>query len=216
MGTYKNGILGAFKGKVGNVVGSTWNGIHYMRAVPANVKDAKTPKQLAQRQRFSLMTSFMRKFKTVVTIGFRNGAGNMTPGNRALSYNIKNAIDGEYPDLEILYENLRFSRGDLIDAYQPQAVSEDPGQLQLSWTDNSDDGSASPDDRLIVACYSTERDAVFLNTDAAAREDESAVITMPEIWQGDVAETYIFFASSDESMVSDTTYLGAIEIDEAP
>ena len=140
----------------------------------------------------------------------------MAPGNRALSYNIKNAIGGEYPDLEIQYENLRFSRGDLIDAYQPQAVSEDPGQLQLSWTDNSDDGSASPDDRLIVACYSPERDAVFLNTDAAAREDESAVITMPEVWQGDVAETYIFFVSSDERMVSDTTYLGAIEIDEAP
>ncbi|WP_069133550.1 DUF6266 family protein [Rhodohalobacter halophilus] len=216
MGTYKNGILGAFKGKVGNVVGSTWNGIPYMRAIPANVKDAKTPKQLAQRQRFSIMTSFLRRFKAAISIGFKYGAGNMAPANRAMSYNIKNAIGGEYPDLEIQFENLRFSRGDLIGLYQPEAVSDEPGKLLLSWTDNTSDGSALPDDNLVVVCYSPDRDAVYQFLEAAAREDESVEIILPEPWQGEVAETYAFFISSDGKEVSDTTYLGAIQINEAP
>jgi len=40
MGTYNKGILGAFYGKVGTVVGSTWRGKDVMRSLPrkSNVK----------------------------------------------------------------------------------------------------------------------------------------------------------------------------------
>ena len=34
MGKIKQGILGGFRGKVGTVVGSYWNGIFYMKALP--------------------------------------------------------------------------------------------------------------------------------------------------------------------------------------
>jgi hypothetical protein len=34
MGIIKQGILGGFSGKVGNVVGGTWKGIDYMRVLP--------------------------------------------------------------------------------------------------------------------------------------------------------------------------------------
>ena len=52
MGKIKQGILGGFKGKVGTVIGSSWNGIAYMRGLPQSQKDPKTAAQLSQRSYF--------------------------------------------------------------------------------------------------------------------------------------------------------------------
>ena len=52
MGKIKQGILGGFKGKVGTVIGSSWNGIAYMRGLPQSVKNPKTAAQQAQRAFF--------------------------------------------------------------------------------------------------------------------------------------------------------------------
>lgn len=214
MGRYKNGAFGAFTGKIGNLVGSTWNGIHYMRSVPAHRKDAKTEKQLAQRQRFRLMTSFLRKFRAVVNIGFKKGTGNMAASNRAMSYNIKNAISGDYPDYEVQYENLMLSRGELTGSHNASAESGSPGEITLTWKDNSGEGSASPDDMLVVALYNTERETVFYSTEAAERQDESVTLELPGSYEGTPVEAYIFFVSPDEEWTSDSDYLGSVTIQE--
>ena len=53
MGKIKQGILGGFKGKVGTVIGASWNGIAYMRGLPQSVKNPKTAAQQAQRAFFA-------------------------------------------------------------------------------------------------------------------------------------------------------------------
>ena len=52
MGKIKQGILGGFKGKVGTVIGASWNGIAYMRGLPQSVRNPKTAAQEAQRAFF--------------------------------------------------------------------------------------------------------------------------------------------------------------------
>jgi len=52
MGKIKQGILGGFKGKVGTVIGASWNGIVYMRGLPQSIKNPKTAAQQAQRAFF--------------------------------------------------------------------------------------------------------------------------------------------------------------------
>ena len=52
MGKIKQGILGGFKGKVGTVIGSSWNGIAYMKGLPQSIKNPKTAAQQAQRALF--------------------------------------------------------------------------------------------------------------------------------------------------------------------
>lgn len=52
MGKIKQGILGGFKGKVGTVIGASWNGIAYMKGLPQSQKDPKTAAQIAQRNYF--------------------------------------------------------------------------------------------------------------------------------------------------------------------
>ena len=53
MGKIKQGILGGFRGKVGTVIGASWNGIAYMRGLPQSVKNPKTAAQQAQRAFFA-------------------------------------------------------------------------------------------------------------------------------------------------------------------
>ena len=49
MGKIKQGILGGFKGKVGTVIGASWNGISYMRGIAQSVRNANTTAQRTQR-----------------------------------------------------------------------------------------------------------------------------------------------------------------------
>ena len=57
MGKIKQGILGGFKGKVGTVIGSSWNGIAYMRGQAQSVKNPKTAAQMQQRNFFKDLQS---------------------------------------------------------------------------------------------------------------------------------------------------------------
>jgi hypothetical protein len=52
MGKIKQGILGGFRGKVGTVIGASWNGIAYMRGLAQSHKNPKTAAQLQQRAFF--------------------------------------------------------------------------------------------------------------------------------------------------------------------
>ena len=52
MGKIKQGILGGFKGTVGTVIGSSWNGIAYMKGKPRSVKNPRTDAQVQQRNFF--------------------------------------------------------------------------------------------------------------------------------------------------------------------
>jgi len=49
MGKMKNGILDAFSGTIGRVVGTSWRGVAVMRSKAHSRKNANTPKQQEQK-----------------------------------------------------------------------------------------------------------------------------------------------------------------------
>lgn len=97
MAKIDEGILGPFSGKVGEVIGSSWHGIPYIKSQPAVFHDAKSPAQLAQRMKMQVAHGFVKSVKIYAEIGFRMVSGNQTPYNRAVSCIMKQAIVGEYP-----------------------------------------------------------------------------------------------------------------------
>ena len=84
MGTIKQGILGGFSGKVGTVVGSSWKGISYMRGQAQSVKNPRTAKQMAQRDKFSLALSFIRPIQSFIQVGFKTYAQKQSEFNAAM------------------------------------------------------------------------------------------------------------------------------------
>lgn len=217
MATFNKGILGGFSGKVGNVIGGSWNGIDYMRSKPNNVKDPKTEAQLTQRQKFALVTSFLKKIKPVINAGYKPLTKQMTSVNSAMSYNIKNAVSGNYPDLELDFESVLVARGDLIPAINASAESSAPAEISFSWTDNSGVGSAKEDDQALILVYSTDKDrGIFVTDSGPTRDEETYTLTLPGNYEGDTVEAYLAFVSADGEETSDSDYLGSITITETP
>ena len=62
MAIAKDGILGGFSGKVGNIVGLTLNGVPIMRAAPKSSQKPPTEKLRLQRLKFSLAIEFTKPF----------------------------------------------------------------------------------------------------------------------------------------------------------
>lgn len=213
MATFNKGILGGFSGKVGNVVGGSWRGIDYMRSKPTKVNNPNTPAQQTQRQKFALMMGLLKKIKPVIQAGFKTGNRRQTAFNSAASYNLKKAVSGTAPDVEIDFAALMVSRGTLMQAQGATAESNNPGELVFSWSDNSGMGNAQPDDRALILVYNPVREqAIFNVEDGPIRGDATYTMTVPDNYAGEQVETYIGFASADGSEASDSSYLGAITV----
>ena len=142
MGKISQGILGGVSGKVGNVVGGSWKGIDYLRILPVSVANPRTPAQKDQRSKFLTVINFLEPIKDFIRVGFKNYAVKMTQFNSALSYNVKNAIAGTYPDYTIDYSNALVSRGGLAPAMDGSVNSTVAGIVTYEWNDNSGNGNA--------------------------------------------------------------------------
>ena len=144
MGTIKQGILGGFSGKVGTVVGSSWKGISYMRGQAQNVKNPRTAKQVAQRDKFSLALSFIRPIQSFIQIGFKTYAHRQSAFNAAMSYTLKNVIKGTYPSFTIDYTQAMVSRGSLAKPLNIQKLNNDNeiAVYDMTSTCRGDEGSS--------------------------------------------------------------------------
>lgn len=207
MGSIKQGILGGFSGKVGSVIGSNWKGISYMRSIALNVKDARSPKQLAQRWKFALAIAFLKPMKSFIDVGFKLYAVRQTAMNAALSYTLKNAIAGVAPDFGIDYSKVMVSRGGLELPLNVQMLNNE-GEVALSWVDNSGVGNASDTDFAMPLVYNANKCAAIYDMVSSCRGDEGVSLSYPSDWVGDTVHVYLAFVSDDASSVSDSVYVG--------
>src|SRR5258705_2925994 len=129
MGIINKGILGAVSGTVGTVIGGTWKGISYIRSQSSSRRTTFTQPQLDQQVRFATTVSFLQPMTALLSISFRDFAVKMTGFNNALSYTLKNAITGTYPDYTIDYSMALVSRGNLPNTTDPAAAVSSPGQV---------------------------------------------------------------------------------------
>lgn len=211
MGKISQGILGGFSGKVGNVIGGNWKGIDYMRVKPASVANPQTAGQMDQRSKFSAVIGFLQPISEFIKIGFKGYAIKMTAFNSAMSYNVKNALTGDYPDYEMDYANALVSRGSLAPALNATAASANVGEVTFSWDDNSTEGNANATDKaMLLVLNPAKKEAVFV-TDGAVRTAEEQLLTVPANYSGDDVECFIAFIALDGT-VSNSKYVGSVSV----
>ncbi len=219
MATHRQGVLGGFKGRIGNIVGSSWNGQNVMRIRPASVSNPRTPAQQNIRSRFALMGRLLSTQRRLVNIGFKAYVEGGTAFNAAMKYNLANAVAGEYPDLSLDFSQLRLSRGTLPVLTGLQAVVSSSLSFDLTWTDNSSMSQAGPDDLLMIGVYDPETASGYNLMGAFKRSDASGSVTLPDNWANRQIELFVFVVSplgmgqlySKES-ISESTYLGTLQL----
>lgn len=201
MARYKDGALGPFSGKVGNIVGTYWKGRFLMRAAPDVSQVVPTPARLMQQQKFAMMAKYLNPLKGVINIGFAHDAElrHVTPRNVAMSVNMANAFNWNGTAWEIAYDSVQLSRGLFLGA-ENMYVGVQGRDMRVSWTNNypqmaglTSSGKeiwTSTNDKVIVAMYNIDRGEVlfiFVQRDTGAVVQEE-----PAEWQpGQAMEAYV-------------------------
>ena len=212
MGTYNKGILGAFSGKVGPVVGATWRGKDVMRSLPKKGNRLATEFQQAQRSKFAMTTEFLSGVQPVIKRYFGNDTGLKTRRNQAMSYLMKEAIVFNDPNYEWDYTKVLISKGDLL-GINNGAVTAGTGQnLDFSWTDNSGQGEAMATDKLVVVVYEPTSKATVYSLNAGSRSSGSATLELPSFLSGLEVQVWTTFVSSNDKLAATSIYLGAVMV----
>jgi hypothetical protein len=203
MAKYLQGIIGAFSGKIGPVVGSSRNGVPYMkgkgkpRTGPVGEMEGKN------RNKFSAGHAWLKPLLSFLRVGF-NGFSRTTYGyNAAKSYNFKHAMK----DGQMVPALVRVSDGNLPLSAELSVSLEDNSKLQFSWSGDYVD-RANARDQIMVLVYNPESRTAIQEVHGAFRETGSQLIDIFHEFTGQVIHVYAAFIAADRSRQSNSVYLG--------
>ena len=204
MGKIKQGILGGFKGKVGTVIGSSWNGIAYMRGLAQSVKNPKTAAQLQQCAYFKDLQGLVGQltdeqlqslFPTVM-----RGMTRRNMLTRQLAAAATVVDDVKSVDLSLM-EGI--GNGERIDSPMLESlVSEIDGSLAIYAEAAAAEAIGKPAEAnfIAVAYNVTKRKIGVFNTDVT---DPSLGVSVPVgNWaeEGDSVRFYLTYAAKGENV----------------
>lgn len=210
MGTFSKGILGGFSGTVGTVIGGNWKGIQYMRSQPNKRSGSSTLRQLMQQAKFASVIAFESTMTGLLETSFRDYAVKMSGYNNAVSYNLKNAVSGTYPDFVIDYSLALVSRGSLSNATAPAATTT-AGKVFFTWTDNSGVGNASADDAAILVVYCAAVKTTIYTLNGGTRSAGAGSIEVPG-FAGNTVQTWLGFIAADGKKIANSFFTGALTV----
>jgi hypothetical protein len=210
MAKYQNGILGSFSGKVGNVVGSSWNGIPVIRSKPSRKQGGNSLLQEQQRAKFLLMTKFLRPLTELFNQTYRRSAVGMTCFNKAFSEN-RNALTGDYPTLGIDYPRILLSKGKLPLGEPPALSSPGKGKLLLTWKTGDGINRELTKGAAFIAAYNeTFSRWIFELFETVDRS--SSCILDADLFAGMEVQTWVGFIARGGGMISESRYMGVIRV----
>jgi|SRR5690554_1470787 len=213
MATIKQGILGAFSGKVGSVVGSSWKGIPVMKSLPPSVANPKTAKQIEQRSRMKACTAFSQAILADVIKPLNDRfASRMSGFNAFTSRNIACFEGGELSQPEELAISPLGNKAQLIDAI---AAEVKPGKkearVEIETTSIAGTGKALASDKPYFVIYNRSTKKSFGFAPHEERQNDEFVIALPddEFSPDDVVDVWFAFLREDGTVVFETAYATA-------
>jgi hypothetical protein len=188
MAIVQNPITGRTRKAFGTAVFAKQFDKNTMRTKPLQVRDPKTPKQLTQRLKFSTIVELIRQVIPTLNNVYAGSLTNMSPFNKIVSVNIKNAFTGTPPVLDHTKVVLCTFKGSTVKDVTITAL---PNQvMQIDWNPNTTnvDELASMISFIMFNC--TNNEAVLFK-DVAARSIGTANVTVPDTWVGALTTIHI-------------------------
>jgi len=207
------GILGPVIGTLGPVTGKTWKDKATLsaRRSPAKTDKNPTPAQLNQRNKFGFVSKFLHGASSLVKITFRELASGKTEFQCAVSYNVSNAVSGEYPNYTLHYNLVSVGRGTLPNAVLPEAkLGDTPGEIRFIWADNTGIGTAAASDTAIAVMY-LANEKHWARVPHDAKRSDGSLTHIFTSYKGTV-HTWLTFVSDNEK-ASDSVYTGALMLE---
>ncbi|HMI01857.1 MAG TPA: DUF6266 family protein [Pedobacter sp.] len=214
MARLPKGLFGGFSGKLGDLVGYNRNGKDLVRTKGKSTKPASV-KQLAVRQKISLLNTTLGAMLTVINVGFKlvvKGT-DKNPFNEAVSYNFKHACLGAYPEISIDYSQLLVSQGSLPPAFEPN-VNVVPGGLEFTWGLDPLVHDNILNDRAMLLIYYPDPDHLPASNEnvvcvliGAQRKALKDFIELPPAYLTAPMHCYITFVAEDGNSISNSVFI---------
>ena len=203
MGKIKQGILGGFKGKVGTVIGASWNGIAYMRGLAQSVKNPKTAGQTTQRGFFREILDIVGQFsKEQLAFLFPNTPAKMTRHNALVKQLTEfAAVDGDVKSVDLGNINSlgNGSTGELPDV----AITAAGENLTISWDDaTADRAEAAEEYPTIFVANVTKKKVYLVNSTAALGATGEVSFNVGLAAYGEATDTFSGFMMLTGSKVA--------------
>lgn len=212
MARLPKGILGPFIGKVGPIVGATWNGIPYIRSKPKKRRKKKATRsaaQIANEAKFKFTNHWMIPFHPYIMVGFGNFPADKPPISMAFAVNFREAVIGSFPEFDIDYAKVVLSTGSLPGLTEPVISFSASDTIELTW-EQSMEQHVSYNDQLILVLFSRN----LLMTDGfvggVKRASGKFSFQFDSRMIAEELDAYVFVTSLDRSRISNSVYLGRI------
>ena len=162
MGKIKQGILGGFKGKVGTVIGASWNGIAYMRGLAQSHKNPKTAAQLQQRSFFKEVQDLVGQLSDEqLAFLFPNSVKGMSRRNlltKQLSAYPIETEEGKHADLADIISLGNAPTADLPDV----SIVASRSAVTISWDADNAWRSQHADEYPTICVFNVTQKKIFL------------------------------------------------------
>ncbi|WP_256005869.1 DUF6266 family protein [Pedobacter deserti] len=206
MATLNSGLLGGYSGRLGNLVFYIRNGRQVVRTV-GECRVPASEKQTANRNALAVVMAFLKVVREFVNIGFdgKMKAG-QTAFNAAVSYHLKNAVDGVYPDLYLDYAKVKLACGRHIGT-TASAVLNDDGIL-VTWDFEPHTCFEQASERVMLLAFFPVLSRAVYVLDGADRCACSEQLYLPPELCNAYMEVYMCFASRTKRDTTESVYLG--------
>ena len=217
MARLKEGFLGAFQGVLGTGEGYIRKGVPMIRAKKRKTKKKASKLQLAQRQKMKVVNDFVKTMTLFVATGFELIAQNetFTANNAAKSYQMRNALQGEYPDIAINYGAAVLTKGTLSPVLNPTAAALENG-VQFNWEFEPESDFYNRRAQVMMLVHAPmlkydpkkKKEQSFFSLSGARRTEGTDILELPAYFKNTELHLYISLIADDRKSISDSIYVG--------
>lgn len=212
MGLYKNGILGAYRNKVGTVVGRIWRGKDVVAAMPKSMHNPNTEPQKSIRNRFAVIGALAGTFLSAINIGLHNifMKRQSTAAGEFVRLNW-DAVTEAGGTITTDYSSIKIAKGSLVGVLFGAADFDTPATVTAQFASLEQADGTSLDDKVYLMVYCPEADAAVLG-DPVARAANHASLMVPPSWGGMRVHVWGFVAGggmNNKGKISNSVYIGS-------
>ena len=209
MARIKNGINGPITGSIAETVGSSWNGISYIKSKPRKRTKPLSENEQLTRLHFKMVHEWLQPLLDFVRVGFKGYSPTNYGFNAAKSLLRKEALVKNGFDSWIDPSLARLSAGSLGMSQNMAAVLTEAGQLEFTWNPTLEKEMRARD-QVMLLIYDPETGNFKFTTAggfrSAGRDSFDLSLTPSGTYH-----VYAAFVAEDRSRQSDSLYLGTIE-----
>jgi Family of unknown function (DUF6266) len=207
MGRLINGINGPFWGKLGTAIGSSRNGVPYIKGLYRKRTKNVSERELANRKKFAAAQAWLRPLLYFVQVGFRGYSQRSQGFIAAKSWLLKNAFDSTESGMIINPALVKVSSGSLPLPENLAVSLTETGDFKFTWDPVLKDDRNASHDQIMMLAYDPEAEyAKFITT---GQFFKTGTDTLTVDWKRvKKFQVYAAFNAHDRNGQSDSVYLG--------